>query len=164
MIVHNICEHMDIIKRYARVGLSYMRKPTDYTLDDMIQIGAEVFVIASKTDKGKSKFTTYLRTCLRNKYVTMMKKSFSNTRETIDRVRDVRSRNNNISHEQMVESREFVCKLMTKLRDREKEYVVMVLADIPRNEIRKRMKISFNTESKIRKAVLIGMLNSGYRL
>jgi DNA-directed RNA polymerase specialized sigma24 family protein len=164
MVEHNIVEHIDIIKRYARVGLAHMHKPTDYTLDDMIQEGAKVFIKAAAADKGKSKFTTFLRTCLRNKYVSMMKKSFSDVKESTDRLRDVHNGNGNITHEQVVESRDFINNLMNRLGTREREYVAMVLSNVPRKEIRGRMRVSFNTEAKIRKSILVAMIGSGYRL
>lgn len=69
-------DYMPTIKAYARVGLRKMRRPSIFSLDDMVQEGVIAFIRARDTDKKKSKFSTYLTTCIRNKFYSLMVKSF----------------------------------------------------------------------------------------
>lgn len=70
--------HTGLIKKYAQVAMIKVKKPTEYTLDDLFQEGALVFLRTEKTyvkSRGAS-FKTFLTLCLRNHFASLVKRTY----------------------------------------------------------------------------------------
>jgi len=175
-------DYMDIIVSHARVGLRRMRAPTPYDLEDMIQEGKIAFVKAKRTDKQKSKFSTYLTTCIRNRFYSMMVKSFrrpendsiqpnkvfkhqTGFRAMLEH-REALSKYNQSSsgaHKtiKMVDSTDAIKAMIRILSDKELTYVSMILSDLRGPEIRRRMKISRAVEKTLHRGIAEKMIKLG---
>jgi len=176
-------DYMDIITSHARVGLRRMRAPTPYDLDDMIQEGKIAFIKAKRTDKQKSKFSTYLTTCIRNRFYSMMVKSFRRPEndsiqpnkvfkhptglkammEHTTALSKYNQNGGNGAHKtiRMVDSIDTVKALIRILNDKELTYVSMILSDLRSPEIRRKMKISKAVEKILQRGIAEKMIKLG---
>lgn len=76
--------NIELIKRHARVALTKVKKPTSLSLDDLIQEGVVVFLKADERylKNRSASFKTYLTTCLRNHYTSLIKRTYRNKKVT----------------------------------------------------------------------------------
>lgn len=79
MIDVALTPYLELIKKHAQVALKKIKKPTEYTLDDLINEGVIVFLYTKKEfeDRGAS-FKTILIRRLRGHLATLVKKTYRN--------------------------------------------------------------------------------------
>jgi len=70
-------KHKELIRMYAQVALHKMRKPTVYSLDDLVQEGFYALIRAKNSyEENKCAFTTFLVLCLRQHFYELVSKSY----------------------------------------------------------------------------------------
>lgn len=175
-------DYMELIRNHAKVGLRYMRHPTIYTLDDMIQEGIIAFMKAKRTDKKKSSFKTWLTTCLRSHYYSMMIRSFKVPQNNgikpnrvfrhqigipamVDHASAIINYNLNDGMNSIrgVDSMDSVESLINALTGDELAYVMGILSNMSPREIRSGMKIGKSKENRIRKYIAEKIIKLGIR-
>jgi RNA polymerase sigma factor (sigma-70 family) len=150
-----------MIEDYARVAYRHLRKPTVHTVDDMIQEGHLVLIkdvlprwVPPGKPGYKASFNTYLRTCLRNHFVDLMKKSFRYSEESNERYEKMRmARRSNITTDSHISINLIIEDFIPKLTYDECKYVNLLLKHKTRSEARSIMRISSVTENKWRKKI-----------
>ncbi len=155
----NIEPFMPIIESHAHVAMRHLRKPTSYTIDDLISEGILVFYkdfLKCYKPGGAAAASTLLQTCLRNHHCGMQYKSWrqnvidaevSYTRNHVNRstLNDPAiDATINIMLEEFIE----------RLDEKELEYLYAVLKYKTRRVIKKNCGISLNAQRRMKKSIM----------
>lgn len=171
--------YLDLIEKYAQVAMKKIKKPTEYSLDDLIDEGVIVFLYTKNEfeDRGAS-FKTILTIRLRNHLSTLVKNTYRNnanfgmrTRNELEEMfKDEGKKNGKkktvkrivaISKKDVMSVFEEVQMSFTlkSFNSDELFYIQTLLsfADIPkkgrRKATRKELRMSYENEIKIRKSI-----------
>lgn len=154
--------YMSLIEQHAKVAYKKLKKPTIYSVEDLINEGVFVFLRILKTyDKDKADIRTYLTSSLRNHFFQLIRRSYfvSKSFESGEDRENYAYYLRQLKSEDIEEAQANAYISFSNLNDRERQYIVEMLITVAptkksqRERVRTILGLSLGQEWKLRKRI-----------